>query len=576
MISRPHIALTIQPNSEPPRGRVARLLHGYGWLAVLLTALPIALYAFVWAQYAVNIPKWDDHAVRAFLLFFDQETSFSGKVFEFFRQHNEHRIVYTRLIAWLDYTLLGKLSYVHLMVVGNASLLALLLLFRQVLRKEGRSIWFLPPVALLLFNLSHWENMYWGMAAIQNFTVVFWIMGIIYLLSYTNHHLAAFGLALLATLTSGNGLVSWPIGIGLLVIQLLGTPVSGRNWRPLLGWIVGAMLVGVLYFTGYKPPVSNPATRPLFSQLIKGWLAFIGSSAEAFPGPIFRNCLLLGAGMLLFLLLLIGRVLTQRTFTKPASLFLLGSTAFLLGTSAIVAWSRTGFGLDTLITSRYKIYSLTLLAVLFVYGVTLLTGRWRLYTGLLGAVFSLLLAALSYSSFLDDTIRLRKMLTSEQYNWLHTTNKPKPFLDAVAMKYVGLTPQFYDSCSDLIAAAVPATQLIQLDTLYRQNHTFFLKQATFPVLGLRDAGAYVRLRSNRRTYLFPTEQTINPSRRRYLLGTSYLTNGFTAAIAEAALQPGRYDVAILSVQSDHTCQLYPTGRQIETASAEGQTIKTNW
>ena len=58
---------------------------------------------------------------------------FREKVYQFVKQHNEHRIVYDRLIAWLDYHLTGKLNFVHLMFIGNLSLLGLLAVFGRVL-----------------------------------------------------------------------------------------------------------------------------------------------------------------------------------------------------------------------------------------------------------------------------------------------------------------------------------------------------------------------------------------------------------------------------------------------------------
>ena len=258
------------------------------------------MFALVWQYYAVNVPKWDDHALRYYLYLFDQETTVSGKIYQVFKQHNEHRIVYDRVIATLDYWVFGKLSYVHLMVVGNLSLAGLLAVFGAVLRRAGKSLLYLVPVSLLLFNLSHWENMFWGMAALQNFSVVLWVMLTIYWLSYTNRWGLAMGSAVLATLTSGNGLLVWPVGFVLLLLQIpayrRSTATTNHPLRLLLGWIAVAAIVIGLYFIGFEKPAGNPPDRGSLTNLLKGWLAFTGAAAEALPtsSPLSVNILLGG------------------------------------------------------------------------------------------------------------------------------------------------------------------------------------------------------------------------------------------------------------------------------------------
>ena len=125
------------PRASHPSGLVRASAQSlWAWAVVLL---PVIAFAVVWQYYAVNVPKWDDHALRAYLYFSDQETTLSGKIYQLFRQHNEHRIVYDRIVAVLDYRLFGKMSYVHLMVVGNLSLVGLLAVFGAVLVRAGKS-----------------------------------------------------------------------------------------------------------------------------------------------------------------------------------------------------------------------------------------------------------------------------------------------------------------------------------------------------------------------------------------------------------------------------------------------------
>ncbi len=189
-----------------------------GWLyAVLFTALPVGVIAWAWATNAVNVPKWDDHALKAFLLALEQESTPLGWFRQVVKQHNEHRIAYDRLLTWADYTVFGKLSFKRLMIYGDLSLVALVALFGWFMSRYSRQWYlFLPPVAFFIISLAHWENLYWALSAVQNFSIVVWSIACLYVLSHQYKLGWAIGLAVVATLVSGNGFLVWPIGFLVL------------------------------------------------------------------------------------------------------------------------------------------------------------------------------------------------------------------------------------------------------------------------------------------------------------------------------------------------------------------------
>ena len=567
----------------------------------LLVALPVVVFALVWQQYAVNVPKWDDHALRAYLYFSDQETTLSGKIYQLFRQHNEHRIVFDRIVAALDYRLFGKLSYVHLMVVGNLSLVGLVAVFGAVLRRAGKSLLYLVPVSLLLFNLSHWENMFWGMAALQNFSVVLWVVLTVYLLSHTNQWGLALASAVLATLTSGNGLLVWPLGFVLLALR----PVDVRSlvsrsvrWRvsPLIGWAVGAVVVIGLYFVGFEKPAGNPPLRGTATDLLKGWLAFTGAAAEALPVIPLRASALLGGlmvgttlglvawGVLTHWTTLVRLLRRMRSSRRsgfgtaqtipPVVLFFWGCAGFLLGTATIVAWTRTGFGIDLLITSRYKIYSLTLLALLYVYVVALLPAQTSRWAGMAGGLGSLLIAWLSYNAFIDETIWWRHYVLTRQFNDTHGTNQPVSRVDAVTAKYTTLAPAFYDVNPAVLygAGQSPVVPMTVTET----PTGFTIQQATLSVQDERDGRSFVVARSSKRTYLFPTRQNQNLTMRTRFWPANSFTNGFTAVLAPVDFDAGTYQLFVLTVSANGALTLHPTGQTIVSAGQAGMPLKKNW
>ncbi|MBC3785560.1 hypothetical protein [Spirosoma utsteinense] len=594
--------LTQPPSTRPgnrlPGSNTASAQPLWAWVAVFL---PVLAFALTWQYYAVNVPKWDDHALRAYLYYVDQETTVSGKIYQLFRQHNEHRIVFDRIVATLDYWLFGKLSYLHLMVLGNLSLVGLLALFSFVLVRTGKPLIYALPVSLLLFNLSHWENMFWGMAALQNFSVVLWAVLTIYLLSFTNRWSLAIATAILATLTSGNGLLIWPIG---LLLVLLRTPVRDRQAvavsspRPfvvLATWVAVAAVVIVLYFTGFEPSASNPPDRGSFTDILKGWVAFTGSAAEAFSStsPLSTSTRL---GMLMILatlgsvgwslrthwttlgnrLLAIGKpnAIDTSGSLPPTTLFFWGCTAFILATAAIVAWTRTSFGLDLIITSRYKVYSLSLLALLYVYAVVNLPRRAGYWLGMTSSVASLLFAWLSYNAFLDDTIWWRHYMLTSQFNWTHGTDQPVSRLDDVSKKYTRLSPAFYDTNpAVLYQTAQPPLQPV---TVTQTGDEFTIENKTLPVQDLRDSRSFVVARSDQRAYLIPARQHQQAGLKARFWPFSPFKTGFTAARNDIRLDAGTYQLFILTVTPGGQLSLHPTGQSVTSAGQAAATLKKNW
>lgn len=583
------------------RSRTSGWQRAGGWA---LLALPVLIFGWTWQHYAVNIPKWDDHALRAFLFYSDQEATVGGKLNWFFKQHNEHRIVYDRLVTALDYGLSGKLNYTHLMLVGNLSLAGLLAVFMGVLRRRNGATWlpvlYAVPVTLLLVNLSQWENMFWGMAALQNFSVLLWVLAAFYFLTYADRWGLGVLMAVLATLTSGNGLLVWPLGFGLLVLQPAGGGIGPKlkKLRPLLGWSVAAVVVIGLYFWGFEKPGGTHAIRPGVPALLKGWLAVTGAAAEAIPvGNPLQNSVLLGAFLVLITLgtmvltvfqnaLAIGRAVQELLRTNrrsspvpipPITLFFWASAAFLLGTAAVVAYARTGFGADLLITSRYKPYSLTLLALLYTYAVVTLPVRASQWAGLLGGLASFVLAWLSYASFIDETLWWRHYQVSGQFNALYTTSQPVAKLDSVTARYTDIAPAFYDHLLPVIYGQAGQNHPDTAITISRTPAGFSVTNLTLPPQNGRDAGAYIVARSPKRLYLFPTWQTRSGSIAGRLLPGRTFAPGFRADIGRTDLDAGVYQILVLVVPADPAGAYLLNTRQ--TITATGNTTPSeakNW
>ncbi|MVM30097.1 hypothetical protein GO755_08635 [Spirosoma sp. HMF4905] len=553
--------------------------------------IPVFLFWYVWASYAVNVPKWDDHVLRAFLFYLDEETSASGKIYQLFKQHNEHRIVYDRIITWLDFHLFGKFSYLHLMIVGNLSLIGLIAIFGLSLgqstiqqtskwkpRKSFRLVdclLYLPPVAFLLLNLSQWENMFWGMASLQNFTVILWVFWAIYLLAFTQKIGAALLVAVAATLTSGNGLLVWPVGFAVLLLQTLLQPRSNR--KPLIFWTLGAIISIPLYFLHYEKPPGNPPSRGSFIELIGGGLAFFGSTAEALPiRPVIGSCMVVGGLSLLVVLgiclYILKKWISHKTLS-PFDYFFLGTASFLVGTGVIVAWTRTGFGINTLITSRYKLYSLLLMALLYTYIVGEIQTSAKKWILSLGLLFSIILMWGSYLTYLGDTIWLRQWLITNQFNWTHKSNSSTVSIDSISSRYINLSPAFYDTALPTIVSSAQSSAIdLQVNKL---SGRYDIVNSTMPALGLGDSGSYLLARSVKRTYLFPVRQNQQSIRKALVHPANLFTTGFRSDISTAELDAGQYQLFILTIANEKAT-LYSTNQTLESAGPPVTTTAKNW
>ncbi|MCF2492291.1 hypothetical protein [Dyadobacter chenhuakuii] len=553
----------------------------------LILLLPVLIYFMVWNYYAINIPKFDDHALKEFILYYSQASSWKEKIWLLFKQHNEHRISLTRLISWWDYSLFGSLNYRHLMTAGNLLLLAVIPLWYELLKKNKKPLSALLPVPFLWLTLAFWENMYWGMAAIQNFGVVTLAVWTLYLC--INFKTLPFVISLILAgvtiLTSGNGLLVLPLGALLLFL-------TGNRKRFAL-WLVVSAVEIFCYFNWYTKPESNPESKATIFQFIKGYMAFLGSFAESFPvADHIKVCFFMGIVLFLVAISIVSTTLFRivrnkysQKFERITDLFCLGTILFILATALIVVYSRAGFGFDTLVTSRYKIYSVLLLIVAYLYVVIPIRGSFLspYVTSIvfLGVIFNIF----SYHYHLVDAYNLRKELTTSQFNWTFTDKELKSPADtSFAANIVEKTPVFYNKLLPLISVADRQTyagnsrgltELYDRTTFKAGEENLTIENNTFTSQRLQDSGIYILLSSKERYYLFPALRTRNTSRKELFLKQYYFAPGFRANIPFSEMDKGLYDVALIRQQGDQTGILFQN-QKVRVKETKKKTVKVNW
>jgi hypothetical protein len=561
------------------------------WVTVVLVSLtlliPVVLYFWVWEYYALNIPKWDDHALKAFLVEYLQAENWSDKLYALFRQHNEHRITFTRFIALLDYSLFGELNYKRLMLFGNLLLLGVPVLWWVLLHFNQKPLYTLIPVPFIWLTLSHYENMYWGMASVQNFGVVTLALWTFYLCVSRQRgpFIISIILAGLALLTSGNGLLVLPVGAVLLFLA--------PRWKRLIVWLLISGLYLTAYFYHFEKSPATPGSEFGPGVFLKGFMYFLGSFAEALPVQNHQQiCLIFGIILFLVALSIVSttlfRIVRNRyetDFAKNTDLFCLGALLFILGSALIVVYSRVGFGLEGLLTSRYKIYSFLLLLVAYLYVVIPIRGSF-LSPYVSGIVFlNALFAVFSYHYHLVDASNLRKFQTTQRFNWTYMDRSLQPYRDTtLAGRLVEDTPVFYDSWLPMIQKAAQIghagtptgmNQLLAETKLEQDEKAIHISNARFVSQRLQDSGVYIILVSAKRYYLFPTYRQRNANRKQLFLDQAYFSPGFSYDIPYSELQKDTYAWGIVW-QHGKSVGIQMSNDSIRSRHGNAQSIRTNW
>ncbi|MFN4146885.1 MAG: hypothetical protein ACK4GN_13755 [Runella sp.] len=532
-----------------------------GFAALLFTFALIFVYFQLWHRYAINIPKWDDHAFKATILHFEKAESVGSKIQELFRQHNEHRVVLTRLVAVLDYKIFGSLNYVHLMFMGNLALLVIWWFLTRFFKPLPGAVWYSLPITAFWFSLAFWENTYWGMAAIQNFWVVAWAVLTFWRLSRTdNYWWWAFPIAFGAVFTSGNGLLIPPIALFVLLIQ--------KRWKEAGIWAVySALLIGFYFWDYQKPPTDLSSSG--FKVILKGFLLFCGSLLEGLPFGNFPVQMPLWGGALLFfvsfcILLYQIRSYWKRNFVLDTfDYFYLGGVLFALATAALVAYSRAGAGQEVMLTSRYKVYSALLLSFNVIYLTRLVSHGFREVLTLTFVVAAGYLYLCNQHYHLYDAIQLRKFNITNSFNWRNEYNPktaiykaPKTFLDRITLP------------KDSIAKGQPCTL---------KDNTLQITKANYRLYDLRDGGLYIVLTNAHHQYVFPTWQARKHSFRNIFNYRRFFIRGSTARVAATDVAPGTYQVQWLHFDRKNELYFEPTPCEVVTfEQADKQRIKTNW
>lgn len=536
--------------------------------SLLVTFALIFVYYQLWNRYAINIPKFDDHALKNTILTMEKAPTLGAKVYELYRQHNEHRIALTRLVAWIDYKIFGQINYEHLMLIGNLALLLIWWLLTRFFKPLRGAVWYALPIATFWFTLAFWENALWGMAAIQNFWVVAWAVLTFWKLSRVDKYWWwALPMAFAGVFTSGNGLFILPIGLFVLLLQ--------RRWKIVIIWSVFSVLLGWLYFADYQaPPTDLTAKSTGIQTFVRSYLLFCGSLGEGLPfgNMPFQMPLWLGA-LSVFVSFCIVLYLLRSYWKRQFELdifdyFYLGGIIFALSTALLVVYSRLGIGYEVMLTSRYKVYSALLISFNIAYLTRLVSPKFREVLTLNFVIAAAFLYISNQHYHVFDAVQLRKFNITSSFNWRNDATQPTD----KSIKHIYKAPAtFLDKINfadDTLKSKI---------TCSLKGNTLVLSDPDYQSYDLRDGGLYIVLTNEKYNYVFPTIQKRKHSFRNLLNYNKFFMKGADIALPATELKAGTYRVSWLHYNRQGGLKFEDTPcNTVTIKETQKSVIKTNW
>jgi hypothetical protein len=326
----------------------SRLAADFGWLLCLV---PVCLGFYYVYTYGVNI-GWDDQFGVIPPLF---AKWYAGTLssWDFWAQHNEHRLVVPHLLMVFlgllsDWNTLAEMYLVQLL------LLAMLAMHTYVFSRTSRTRhlgWMLLPVAFAVFSLRQHNNMLSGYQlgfvlvtaeALASFLCL-------YLLNDARRlipkFVAGIAFATLATFSAAQGLLVWPVGL----LQLVFLPTTRRS-RLILSavWTILGILEWSAYFWNYVKPLWHPP------------LSFDGRYFATFLGAALFSTVSVAAtaGVIILAITALAKMLVLAQQSVARHSYWLAIIVFALLVALQTAAGRSGFGSEQALSSRYATFSL--------------------------------------------------------------------------------------------------------------------------------------------------------------------------------------------------------------------------
>jgi len=342
--------------------------------------LPALFYFSIVYQNAKNIPIMDDYtAILEFLNNF-RNAGWGGKFLLLFTQHNEHRLLHSRIVYALYYTIFHTINFRNLIFIGDAQLIIAALVSVYFIRKSAVKYW--NTIAfiwvLCLFDLNTYESGSIAMYGMQNYGVIMLFLCSLFFYDLAGKFLApAALLQAICIFSSGNGLIA---SLFIVIFTLR----SENKWEKIVSIITMAVFAP-LYFVDYIW-VSQPDKTPFDIRTVVEF--FVKMSGAPFD---FNYSTVFGIVLLIVIVIVFP---TRSSLSNKRLWPFLCVFGFLLASMVTTSLFRACMKKAQFQTSRYLIYPQLVIATTYLF-ICLKSEGKKIQLTVLSAVFVLILYAYS-------------------------------------------------------------------------------------------------------------------------------------------------------------------------------------
>jgi hypothetical protein len=339
----------------------------YVYFLILLTCF---IYSSVYTVHALrldyaDIPTWD-----AWRCVHDLDQLCQFDLTPLWRQHNEHRVIGVQLLYWLDLSRLGGHQY---LLIGCETVcqLAQLLLWWWLLTQitaipRSFRLALAAACGILMTTAFHVQAMVIPFLAQWYLTQALVLFALLFLWrAARTTRLAGLVTAIITTVivtfTTGNGMLLWPVLIGMAV--LLRFP---RNRIAAL--VLAAAISITVYFVGYvfvgKGRAILLLTHPFYTA---GFMAILLGAPASYISHFLGG--VIGLAGMAFTMLGLGVMVRRRKVPDAVSVVTVGFGVFMVASALMVAYGRINPADPTFLKARavrYAMISLTFWASLVV------------------------------------------------------------------------------------------------------------------------------------------------------------------------------------------------------------------
>ena len=309
----------------------------------LICLVPVFLLAYVLYRNIINIPVGDDIYVMEMFNQLKETNTWWEKLSILFSQHNEHRLVVTRILALIQYGISGTIDLRWWIIFGNLSLIFIVILYNQHI---GAQKWWILPISFVI--ISACSNTLIAMQNSNLFSALFAVATIHFSLKKSS-----FKNSFLTFLCSGLSIFSNSGGFALLAV-ISAVFFFHKRYRLLSVWLIWAILLIVGYYWKYEPIYRHPTSELLFEQLPKAaqfFFAFLGSIAFNPKLTQLTGVVFLGVSLFAFY---------KKYYLQNPFVFLCILYSVMM--AAMTTFKRYEYGMNTALSERYSIYSMLLTA----------------------------------------------------------------------------------------------------------------------------------------------------------------------------------------------------------------------